>query len=453
MRFTRLFSFCLLFLFCTGTTTSAQLSTQPIKWWPDGKGFYKFEGGHLVSYALPDRTRSVVIDKSYLTPPGAENSLYPRSYSFSTDESKLLLFTNTQRVWRKDTRGDYWVYDRNSHHLKQLGAGRPAASLMFAKFAPDGKQVAYVSEYNLYVEDLETGKIIALTNDGNRKFIYGTFDWAYEEEFFCRDGFRWSPDSKQIAFWQIDARDTKDYLLINNTDSIYPRVVPVEYPVAGEAPSPFRIGVATVATGRINWMNIPSDPFWRSYVPRMEWAANSEELIVQQLNRKQNASDLLRCDVKTGASRKIYSEKDAAWIDILPLWDQDYADGGWDWLKDGREFLWATEKDGWRHLYRISRDGTQETLVTNGAFDVMDISLIDEEKGYVYYHASPDNATQKYLFRSRLDGTGKAERITPADQPGTHKYLIGPGAHYALHRFSNHYTRTSEEWIVINGHK
>ena len=453
MGFIRPISFFLFFIYSSATVTTAQIMRQPIKWWPDGKGYYLIEGGDLASYTLPDRVRTVVVDKSYLTPPGAESSLYPRSYAFSTDETKLLLFTNTQRVWRKDTRGDYWVYDRNSHLLKQLGAGRPAASLMFAKFSPDGRQVAYVSEYNLYVEDLETGKITALTSDGNRKFIYGTFDWAYEEEFFCRDGFRWSPDSRQIAFWQIDARDTKDYIMINNTDSIYPRVVPVEYPVAGEAPSPFRIGVATVATGAINWMNIPSDPFWRSYVPRMEWAANSDELIVQHLNRKQNASDLLLCDVKTGASRTIYSERDAAWIDILPLWDQDYANGGWDWLKEGQEFLWASEKDGWRHLYRISRDGKQETLVTSGAFDVMDISTIDEKKGYVYYHASPDNATQKYLYRSRLDGTGKAERITPADQPGTHRYLVGPGAHYAQHNFSNHYTRSSEEWIAVDGHR
>ena len=130
------------------------------------------------------------------------------------------------------------------------------------------------------MEDIATGKITALTKNGNRKLINGTFDWAYEEEFFCRDGFRWSPDSKQISFWQIDAQGTKDYLMINNTDSIYPQAVPVEYPIAGELPSKYKIGVFDIATLKLTWMKIPDDAVWRTYVPRMEWAANNKELII-----------------------------------------------------------------------------------------------------------------------------------------------------------------------------
>ena len=137
---------------------------------------------------------------------------------------------------------------------------------MFAKFSPDGTKVAYVCAYNLYVEDINSGVVKQLTTDGNRKLINGTFDWAYEEEFFCRDGFRWSPDSKQLAFWQIDAKETKDYLMINNTDSIYPFAVPVEYPIAGQAPSPYKIGVVDISTAAIKWMDIPTDPLLRTYV-------------------------------------------------------------------------------------------------------------------------------------------------------------------------------------------
>ena len=194
----------------------------------------------------------------------------------AADYNRALVYTNTKKVWRLDTRGDYWVYDLNSSKLKQLGKGRPASSLMFAKFSPDGKKVAYVSGYNLYVEDLAGGTVKALTKNGNRKLINGTFDWAYEEEFFCRDGFRWSPDSRQIAFWQIDAQGTKDYLMINNTDSIYPQAVPVEYPVAGELPSKYKIGVVDVLSGKTNWMKIPDDAVWRTYVPRMEWASGQQ---------------------------------------------------------------------------------------------------------------------------------------------------------------------------------
>lgn len=423
-----------------------------INWGADGNSYFRTEGGDIVQYELPKNNKSVFIKKEVLQPAGAAKPLAVRSFRFSGDQSKALIYTNTKKVWRLDTRGDYWLYDLKSGKLRQLGKGRPASSLMFAKLSPDGKKVAYVSEYNLYVEDLATGIIKPLTKNGNRKLINGTFDWAYEEEFFCRDGFRWSPDSKQIAFWQIDAKGTKDYLMINNTDSIYPQAVPVEYPVAGEPPSKYKIGVIEVQSGRTNWMKIPDDTVWRTYVPRMEWAANNTELIIQHLNRKQNESNVMLCDVKTGVSKVIYHEKDPAWIDILPLWDADYSYGGWDWLNDGKEFLWASEKDGWRHLYRISRDGKKETLVTNGKYDVMDISCIDEKGGYVYFHASPDNATQKYLYRTKLDGSGTPERVTPSNQEGTHTYRLSPNARFAMHSFSNYYTKPVNEWITLPGH-
>jgi len=451
LKITRLFPKCLVLLLLF--TASLYAKSQSIRWTSDGGGYYRVESGEIVQYLLPANTKNVLVTKKELTPESQSRPLSVRSFSFSNDGKKTLIYTNTKKVWRLDTRGDYWVFDRNNNSLTQLGKSRPASSLMFAKFSPDGNKVAYVSEYNLYVEDLVSGEIKALTTDGNRKFINGTFDWAYEEEFFCRDGFRWSPDSKQIAFWQIDARNTKDYLMVNNTDSIYPVAVPVEYPVAGEPPSPYKIGVVNILDGNIKWMSIPTDPVLQSYVPRMEWAANNSELIVQHLNRKQNESNILLCNVQTGESKSIYTEKDSAWIDILPLWDNDYALGGWDWLNGGKEFLWPSEKDGWRHLYRISRDGKKETLITNGNYDVMDIAAIDEKGGYVYFHASPENATQKYLYRTKLDGKGKLELVTPADQKGTHDYDVSPTAKFARHDFSNYYTPPVNEMIALPAHK
>jgi len=225
-----------------------------------------------------------------------------------------------------------------------LGIGKPASSLMFAKFSPDDKKVAYVSDYNIYVEDLGSGKIQALTVGGSRKKINGTFDWAYEEEFFCRDGFRWSPDSKQIAYWQMDAKITREHLMINNTDSIYPFAVPVEYPVAGQKPSPFKIGVASLATAKTKWMNIPNDTVLETYAPRMEWAANSDELIVQHLNRRQNQTAILLCDAKSGNVSSIYHEEDSAWIDIQALWDDKYSYGGWDWIEGAMSFYGRARK-------------------------------------------------------------------------------------------------------------
>jgi len=431
----------------------AAASAQSVNWSADGNSYYKFEEGAIVKFTLPQHTKTVLVAAEKLKPAGSTRPIEIRSFVISKDESKALIYNNTRQVWREDTRGDYWVLDLVSGNLRQLGKGKPEASLMFAKLSPDNTKVAYVSEYNLYVEDLASGAITALTKGGDRKNINGTFDWAYEEEFFCRDGFRWAPDSKKIAYWNITAGDTKVYNMVNNTDSIYPKLIPIEYPVAGEKPSVFKIGVVSLDNAQTKWMNIADDAVWGSYAPRMEWADNNSELIVQHLNRRQNESNLMVCNAASGAVHTIYTEKDSAWIDIVANWDQDYANGGWDWLNGGKEFLWAAEKDGWRHLYRISRDGKKETLITKGRYDVMDIAAVDERGGYLYFHASPENATQKYLYRTKLNGTGNAERLTPADYPGTNSYDLSPGAKYAVHNFSNYYTRPSKEWITVADHK
>lgn len=422
-------------------------------WAKNGEAYYEVADGSINIVALPSLQKTVLVDKAALTPKDSTKPLTIRNFFFSADGSKMLVYTNTKKVWRYDTRGDYWLLNISTKQLRKLGKGLPASSLMFAKFSPDGKKIAYVSNYNIYVEDEATGDIIKLTTDGTRKLINGTFDWAYEEEFSCRDGFRWSPDSKKIAYWQIDAKGTKDYLMINNTDSTYPFMVPVEYPVAGEAPSPFKIGVVSIAGGKTTWMNIPTDKVLQSYAPRMEWAANNSELIVQHLNRKQNVSDLLLCNASTGAAKNIYHETDSGWVEILPNWDNSYDYGGWDWLNGGKEFIWATEKDNWRHLYRVSIDGQSEKLITKGDYDVIQISAIDEPSGYVYFYASPNNATQQYLYRTKLDGSSEAERLSPANQQGTHGYDVSPTGKFAFHTFSNYYTPPSNEWVSLPEHK
>ena len=442
--------FAILFLFAQNMVMAQIPSTH---WANDGFQYYKVQSGEIVVLDTRDANKkTVLLNKEQLTPQG-QKPIVVRNFYLAADGQKVLLYTNSKKVWRYNTRGDYWVYDLAAKKLSKLGNNLPASSLMFAKFSPDGSKVAYVSGHNIYAETLADASIKQLTTDGTAKLINGTFDWVYEEEFFCRDGFRWSPDSKQIAYWQIDASKTKNYLMLNTTDSIYPYVKPVEYPVAGEAPSPYKIGVISAAGGTTKWMDIPTDPVLQSYVPRMEWAANSTELIIQHLNRAQNQTDVMICEVATGKSKSILQEKDAAWIDILPEWEEHYYYGGWDWFKKGAEFLWASEKDGWRHLYRVSRDGKKETLITKGNYDVMQINAVDETSGYVYFSASPDNATQKYLYRTKLDGSGKAERLTPANQAGTHEYDVSPNGKTATHTFSNYYTQRVNEVVSLPAHK
>ncbi|MEO7530552.1 MAG: S9 family peptidase [Sediminibacterium sp.] len=423
------------------------INAQSIKWTHDGNSYFTVEAGDIVKNELPSFAKTIVVDKTSLKPHPDSAALNLRDYSFSADDKKLLIYTNTKRVWRQDSRGDYWVLDLTTKKLQQLGKAKPTSSLMFAKFSPDGKKVAYVSEYNVYVEDIATGKITALTTGGTRKLINGTFDWAYEEEFDCLDGFRWSPDSKKIAYWQIDAGKVKSYLMLNTTDSIYPFAVPVEYPSAGEAPSPYKIGVVDIATTKTNWMSLPTDPVLQSYVPRMEWAGNSSQLILQHLNRKQNESNIMICDAVTGKSNSILKETDGAWIDAANSLADKF------WLNGGKEFMWTSEKDGWQHLYRITRDGKNETLITKGNYDVMNVSAVDETGGYVYFYATPGNATQRYLYRTKLDGTGTAERLSPGSQNGTHSYTVSPTGKFAQHSFSNYYTPASREWVTLPDHK
>jgi len=435
-------------LFFLGSACFAQ-SGRGLNWTPDGNAYYRIEAGGVSKYTLPDLQKSVVVTAAQLIPAGKSEPLAVRSFKHSEDGRKILIYTNTKRVWRYDTKGDYWVLDLDKNTLTQLGKGRPASSLMFAKFSPDGKRVGYVSEHNVYVEDLATYKITALTKDGTARVINGTFDWAYEEEFDCRDGFRWSPDSKNIAFWQIDASKIRNFLMINNTDSIYAFNVPVEYPKVGERPSPYKIGVVAASGGAIKWMQTPGDP-GNTYIPRMEWA-NNNELVMQHLNRKQNESKLLYANTKTGVSSAFYAETDKAFIDIQSRW----ADGpeGWDWLNGGKEFLWVSEKDGWRHIYRVSRDGKTEKNLTVGDYEVVSLVLVDEKNNQVYFMASPDNATQNYLYRIKLDGTGKAERVSPADQVGTHRYDISPNGQWATHSFSNANTAPMNEWLNMATNK
>jgi dipeptidyl-peptidase 4 len=228
-----------------------------IDWAPDGTGLREIQKNTIVKITLPDRNVDTLVNANLLIPKGQTKPLQVRSFEYSADNQKVLIYTNTQRVWRQDTKGDYWLLDMVTKNLKQLGTKFPASTMMFAKISPDSKKVAYVQGHNIYVEDITSGAITPLTTDGDSRLINGTFDWVYEEEFGCRDGFRWSPDAKSIAYWQIDARQIRNFLMINNTDSTYSFNVPVEYPKVGEAPSPYKIGVVSVTGGKTRWMNIP----------------------------------------------------------------------------------------------------------------------------------------------------------------------------------------------------
>ncbi|HFK5574248.1 TPA: S9 family peptidase [Elizabethkingia anophelis] len=426
------------------------LAAQKTQWTSDGNAYYSFtkNGIEVVDLVDPGKNQTF-IGNSELIPSGKSAALNVQSFQVSPDGKSLLLFANTQKVWRDNTRGDYWIFDKNSKKLTQLGKGLPTASLMFAKFSPDGKKVAYVSKHNIYIEDLANNQLNKITSDGTDRMINGTFDWAYEEEFGTQDGFRWSPDGSKIAYWKLNANGTKNFLMINNTDSLYSFTIPVEYPKVGENPSGCTIWFYDLATKSSKKANIDGDEV-QHYIPRMEWVLDSKSVILQQLNRKQNQIKIIVADANSGVSKTIHTETDPAWIDIKSRWN-DNDPSGWDWINNGKEFLWLSEKDGWRHIYKIDMNG-KETLITKDTFDVIKPEFFDVSNKLIYFSASPTNATQEYLYKVSMNG-GKAERITPEAYSGSNKYTISPNGKLAIFNNSSVNARSAGAIISLPEHK
>ena len=422
----------------------------PARWIDGGAAYTTVEpstavrgGSDIVRYETATGARSVIVSARQLIPTGDSTALEFDDYAWSPDASaKLLLFTNTRRVWRQNTRGDYWVLDRGTGKLQRLGGDGPAATLMYAKFAPTGDRVAYVRQGDLYVERLTDGAITRLTTGADSLHVNGMSDWVYEEEFDLRDGFRWSPDGQRIAYWQFDMTGVRTFLLINDTDSLYPHVIPIQYPKAGTTNSAVRAGVVSASGGATTWLQLPDD-LRENYLPRLEWVGPGE-LVLQRINRRQDTNRVMLADAASGAVRTVFTERDSAWVDVVD---------NLKWIAGGREFLWPSERDGWRRVYRVSRDGARVKAVTTGAFDAISIAAVDERSGWLYFMASPDNATQRYLYRARLDGRGAPQRVTPAGAVGVHSYAVSPDASWAFHTHSRFDQPPTIELINLPAHQ
>ena len=418
-------------------------------WLKDGERYSRLEpskeklGLEVVAYRAKDNQREVIIPAKLFINKATGKHIGIRSIAWSKDNDKVLVYNNTRRVWRYDTRGDYWVLNLKTGKLQQLGKGLPESSLMFAKFSPDASRVAYVSKNNVYVEDLSTRQITQLTHDGSETIVNGTFDWVYEEEFSCRDGFRWSPDGKHIAFWQSNTEGTGFFDMINNTDSIYPKFVHFPYPKAGTTNSDVKVGYIAATGGEPTWIEIPGDPR-NNYIPRMDFIPGSNELFIQQLNREQNTNKVWIAKIGNSQPTNIFTDQDAAWLDT-----NDHIQ----WLKDNQWFTWESERNGWRHLYRVSRDGKQIVPITKGDFDYISPVGTDAQKGITYFIASPDNFTQRYLFSAKLFGNGEVKRLSPVDQAGQHRYNMSPTGKWAVHTFSNSATPSIIDMVSFPRHK
>lgn len=420
----------------------------PLVFMKDNKGYTtleynaSFKSNEIILYDIISASKKILVSAKQLIPNGLVNPLSIYNYTWSNDNKNLLIYTNTKKVWRQNTKGDYWVLNIASGMLSQIGKTLPSASLMFAKFSPNGKEIAYVSNLNIYKENLATHAITQISFDGGGDIINGTFDWVYEEELDDRDGFRWSSDSKEIAYWQSNTKGVGTFYLINNVDSNYSKPIPLPYPKVGTANSAVKLGVVSANGGKTRWLNLPGDPR-NNYIARMDYVPGKNELIIQQLNRLQNTNRVWIANTNSLALTNIYTDTDEAFLNIH---DNIV------WLENSNAFTWTSEKDGWLHLYKISKDGKTVSLITKGNFDVVNINYIDTANGYVYYIASPENYLQRYLYRSKLDGTGNAERVTPANLAGQNSYQLSGDAKYAIHVFENAQTPKRYSLISLPDH-
>jgi dipeptidyl-peptidase-4 len=430
----------------------------PAVWFGDGSYgvVERVDGTRVpVTYDAATGKRDVLADAALLTPKGASAPLAVANYQWvpavgadprvrpDADRKRALIFTNTKRVWRQNTRGDYWLLDREARTLRKIGGSAPESSLMFATVSSDGSRVAYVREHNLYVEDLAKGDIKQLTADGSQTIVNGTSDWVNEEELDIRDGFRWSPDGRSLAYWQFDTSGVEQFTLINDTDTLYPTTTKIPYPKPGTTNSAVRVGVVDSTGGATRWMKTPGDPR-NTYLASLQWTADSRSLLIQQLNRLQNTNDLLVADAKSGAVRRAYRDSNKTWVervdDIIEL------DGG-------KAVTWASEQDGWRHLYKVALDGSGASLLTKFDGDIVDVLSIDVGGGWAYFIASPDSPVERFLYRAKLDGNGSIERVTPAGQHGTHGYQISGDGRWAFHTFSRADTPPAVDLVSLPDHR
>ncbi|MGE3172728.1 MAG: DPP IV N-terminal domain-containing protein [Planctomycetota bacterium] len=411
--------------------------------WVDGGHYATLEAGadgrtlELVRYEAVSGAREVVADTARLSVPGREQPLQIEDYAFSPDRSLLLVFTDSQRVWRQNTRGEYWLVPlAGNQPPRRLGGGLPKSSLMFCKFAPQGDRVAYVAQNDLYVEQVAGGHQTRLSTDGSVTTINGTFDWVYEEEFDCRDGFRWSPDGTRIAYWQLDCRGVGEFYMIDNLSDRYARIVPVQYPKAGTTNSACRVGVIPAVGGATVWMKTPGEPR-ETYVPRMEWHPAGKELMVQWLPRAQNELRVLACAAATGEARVVLTETDAAYVDVR----DDFR-----WLEDGKRFFWTSDRDGWRHAWAQPWTDGEARLLTPGDYDVIDVVHADLDKGQLYF-ARAHRATERQLAALLPDGvafvtnewreSSKSDEKWAAVQSGWHDYQVSTDGTLAIHTASS----------------
>jgi len=341
------------------------------------------------------------------------------SYTFSPDEKLVLIANNTNQIFRHSFTADYYLYDTNSLKVSKLFDFQ----VQEPTFSPDGKKIAFARENNLYVYDITTKEIVALTNDGKKNsIINGITDWVYEEEFAFVRAFDWSKDSKKVAFIRFDESQVPEFSMSIFKKDLYPTVETFKYPKAGEKNSEVSLHIYDVASKGTQKVNLSQ--YSDFYIARMQWTNEANVLSAQVLNRHQDNLDLLFVDGNSGATKVVLNEKDKAYVDVTD---------NLTFLKDN-SFIWTSEKDGFNHIYLYDKTGKLKNQVTKGNWEVTNYYGFDEKNNTVFYQSVENGSINRDVYSINLNGKNK---VRLSKSTGTNAATFSPNFQYFINTFSS----------------
>ncbi|WP_111669272.1 S9 family peptidase [Algoriphagus litoralis] len=351
------------------------------------------------------------------------------SYSFNADESKALIATDVESIYRRSSKGIFYVVDMASGQKQELMNGE---KISYATLSPDNDKVAFVKENNLYIVELATNKLTQITTDGAwNKVINGSADWVYEEEFSMAQAFKWSPDGKKIAFIRFDETQVPEFNM-QIWGPLYPQDYKFKYPKAGEKNALVSIHVYDLTSGKTQKVDAGTET--DIYLPRIYWTKDANQLAFIRMNRLQNQLDLFHADATTGESKLIISDTSKTYVDL------DYNDD-LQYLSDGKSFIRTSEQDGFKHIYHHNMDGSLIRQITSGNWEVSSMVGIDEKAKKLYFISTEASPLERNFYVINLDGKGK-KSLTPAK--GTHTINMSGD-----HRFFIDYYSTTDSPVNV----
>lgn len=348
---------------------------------------------------------------------------YFTSYSFSKDESKLLLETNSQQIYRRSKRAQYYVYEIATKRSSLLFG----AKVQEPKFSPDGSEVAFVFNRNIYIKNLASNTIVQVTDNGSKHIINGLTDWVYEEEFGFVRAFDWNADGSALVFMQFDETEVPTYSMDIIGQGLYPFPYTFKYPKAGEKNAVVSLYLYKVEEQTLSEIKLEEEQPY--YVPRIQFSPNKNKLIVQTINRHQNHLKLWSYDIEKYSSKVILEERDKAYVDVHD---------NLRFLKD-ESFLWTSDRDGFNHLYHYNADGTLKKQITKGDWEVTRFFGFQEKTKELYYASVEPGSTERAVYSIELNGAGK-RALSP--KKGTNGVAFSADYKYYIHTYEDSNTPT-----------